>query len=30
LLGRIRQLVAANLTLGVITVSVAVIGASWG
>jgi len=30
LLARIRQLVAANLTLGVITVSVAVIGLSWG
>ncbi|GAB1232863.1 MAG: CopD family protein [Sideroxydans sp.] len=29
LLGRIRQLVAVNLTLGVITVAVAVVGMSW-
>ena len=30
LLGRIRQLVAVNLALGIITVAVAVVGVSWG
>lgn len=30
LLGRIRQLVAVNLTLGIITVAVAVVGVTWG
>ena len=30
LLGKIRKLVALNLTLGVITIAVAVVGVSWG